>query len=260
MSDQLPRSTDARAPDIQSGHLRHAATTRAPRSETEWLQESDRASAPASTPAADPAPAGAARRAAAGLRIHRRRARREGTELHLRLAGAGLAARFSALRGAAARPLGGRARPVVHPPSARRAARPTGSAAVGARGAAPARPSDRSPFLNGSTLYVTDSEGNTVRVKTSAGARSRKTVEIVGQGDPSRGNGARDRKQPTPTGRSSRNRSASARAQRRPRLASSRRGRIGPSTARCRRRHERRTSPFRQRLSDSAERALQYLT
>jgi hypothetical protein len=81
-------------------------------------------------------------------------------------AGSGLAARFAALRGAAG---GGAAAGAGAGTSA-------GGFAARARGGGGAATAGQVAYLSGHTLYVTTSEGNTVRVSTTAATSVEKTV------------------------------------------------------------------------------------
>jgi len=79
----------------------------------------------------------------------------------------GLASRFAALRGGASSASGAR----------------TGGSATGLGGAGAGRPtSGQVAYLDGATLYVTNAEGNTVKVETSAGTTVTKTVSASVKG------------------------------------------------------------------------------
>ena len=128
--------------------------------------------------------AGAARRDADRLRVHRRRARREGPEppkLLGRRRGGGprLALRRIAWRGRRASRAG-------LPRAGQRRAGPrlAASAAAGLFGRSGGGDSRRAgattgqvAYLSGSTLYVTNAEGNTIKVTTSPASTVTKTVK-----------------------------------------------------------------------------------
>ena len=80
---------------------------------------------------------------------------------------AGLASRFAALRGGAASSSSSAAAPGATSSSNPGFARPTAGTVA---------------YLSGSTLYVTNSEGNTVKVNTSAGTSVTKTVKSTVSG------------------------------------------------------------------------------
>lgn len=75
--------------------------------------------------------------------------------------GGGLASRFAALRGGSSSTTGARAGGAASPFGGSGGGRPTAGQVA---------------YRNGGTLYVTNSEGNTVKVKTSAGTTVTKTV------------------------------------------------------------------------------------
>ena len=135
-----------------------------------------RGAAPPTAPApAQPGPARAARRAADRLRVHRRRARREGPEPpRAPPAGARGGPRLALRRPARGRGAGA---------SAGAARRRSGSGAGGVGGRARRRDRRAGRLrLAGSTLYVTTAEGNTVKVTTSPGTTVTKTVKASVKG------------------------------------------------------------------------------
>ena len=136
-----------------------------------------RGAAPPTAPApARARPAGAARRAADRVRVHRRRARREGPDLLQLLQPPARPASPRASRRCAASLRRRLKRIRRQQRSGRRDGRWLRCERVGRRRRR-GRDAGQVAYIDGSTLYVTNAEGNTVKVTTSAASTVTKTVK-----------------------------------------------------------------------------------